>query len=233
MLSSRLSPICICRFIYVSKSTCHMSLSHINTTILILPRMYRAADRTDKFIAHLDSVYRKHLPGHATIADREKLAKVRRRIIWIFGVLKSENVVPTLITAMDDEDLVVQQETVIAFREIKDGRSLPALMTILRWRFEYYDEKTLLYVIQALSYVGNVSVIPQLKAVLNEMLKKSFIELAIRVISIFGKFGEYETIEYLRKIKTNINAKMAASESKQELVDAVDDAIYAIRARLY
>jgi HEAT repeat protein len=192
-----------------------------------------ATDRTRKFIAHLDDIYQKHLPGHATIANREKLAKVRRRIIWMLGVLKSKEAIPTLITSMDDEDAVVQQETIIAFKEIQDERSLPALMTILRWRFESYDEKTLLYALQALYYVGNASIMPQLKAVLSEMLDKSIIELAIRVISIFGKFGDYETIEYLRNVKTSLKHKIVSEETWQELTNASDDAIYEIRARLY
>ncbi len=186
----------------------------------------------DKLIAHMDDVYQKHLPRLSTLANREKLAKVRRRIIWVFRVMKSSKVIPTLITSMDDEDLVVQQETIIAFKDIRDERSLPALMTILRWRFEYYDEKILLYAIQALYHVGNVNIIPQLQAILSEMLDNSLIESSIRIIQVFGKFGHYEAIEYLKNMKIKIKHKVASPEAKQELVDAVDQAINAIRARL-
>ncbi len=211
----------------MSRSQCEVVLEALETL------EGKQLSHLDKFIAHLDDVYQKHLPRLATMADREKHATVRRRVIWIFGVMKNNNAIPTLITSMDDEDLVVQQETVMAFKEIKDERSLPALMTILRWRLEDYDERILLYALQALCYVGNESIVPQLKAVLNEMLERSSIELSVRVIHVFGKFGNYDAIGYLRNVKTNISHKVASSETKRELIDAMDQAIDAIRARLY
>ena len=67
-----------------------------------------------------------------------------------------------------------------------------------------------------------------------EMLDKPIVALSVRVINVFGKFGNYETIEYLRAVKTNIKQKIVASaETEKDLVDAVDAAIDAIRSRLY
>ena len=204
-------------------------LSMSKTQCEIMLNALSSSPQSDRLIACLDDIYQEHLPVHSTRVDREKNAKVRRRIIWAFGLLKDNKAIPTLIQSMDDEDPVVQRETIMAFKIIQDERALPALMTILRWRFEYYDERTLLCAIQALRQVGNASVIPQLKAVLNEMLDKHT-ELAIQVIDVFANLGDYETIEYLRRIQSGI--KQNDFEKKQELTEAVHQAIKRIRSRL-
>jgi HEAT repeat protein len=186
----------------------------------------------DKMIARLEAIYQKHLPECIVLAEKENAAKIRRRVIWIFRVLGNRIAIPALIRSMDDDDSVVQQETVHAFKVIQDQRALPALMTILRWRFEYYDEKTLLYAIQALHQLGNASVIPQLKAVLTEMLEKH-LEMALQVIAVFGKLGNHETIDYLKIVNTRIKQNgIYDIEKKRELGEAVDKAIQELRSRL-
>jgi HEAT repeat protein len=186
----------------------------------------------DQLIADLDDTYRKHLPASSVGSDREKNAKARRRIIWIFSLLKNKKSVPTLIAAMDDEDPIVQQETIAAFRCIQDERLLPALMTILSWRFDYYDEKTLLYALQALRQMGNSNILPQLKAATNAMLEKDT-ELAVQTISLFGQFGNYETLEYLRGVKSYIQEQRThKAEKKQELIESIDQALREVRLHL-
>src|SRR5450759_2034331 len=188
-----------------------------------------SSSHADRLVLRLDDIYQERLAAPTTRAEREKNANARRRVIWLLRMLAHRNAIPTLIQSMDDEDPVVQRETVIAFKAIQDERALPALMTILRWRSEDYDERTLLCAVQALRQLGNASILPQLKAVLNEMLDKHT-ELAVQIIALFAQLGDYQILEYLRKILSGIQQKDAyMPEKKQELTAAVELAMRKIR----
>ncbi len=213
----------------MSKAQCEIVLKDLPIEI---EKRGIAKASLDRLVAYLDDRYQKHLPASIVGSDREKDAKARRRIIWIFGLLKNKASVPTLIAAMDDEDPIVQQETIVAFKSIQDERLLPALMTILSWRFEYYDEKTLLYALQALRQMGNSSILPQLKAVTNEMIEKDT-ELAVQTLALFGQFGNYETLEYLRNVRSSIQEQRTyKAEKKQELMESIEQALKEVRSRL-
>ncbi|MDQ2888531.1 MAG: toll/interleukin-1 receptor domain-containing protein [Chloroflexota bacterium] len=203
--------------LFLSRARCEMVVKKL------------ASSKVERLVLRLDDIYQEHLAAPTTRAEREKNANVRRRAIWILRMLADKNSIPTLIQSMDDEDPVVQQETVIAFKAIQDERALPALMTILRWRSEDYDEKTLLCAVRALRQLGNASILPQLKSVLDEMLDKHT-EIAVQVIDTFAHFGDYQTIEYFRKIMSAIQQKDAyTSEKKQELIEAFEQAMRKIR----
>ncbi|MBV9616991.1 MAG: HEAT repeat domain-containing protein [Ktedonobacteraceae bacterium] len=208
-------------------AVCVMNKSHCEGLLREI-----ASCQLDKLVLELENAYQKHVSVHATGANREKNAQVRRRIIHVLGILKSKKAVPTLLQAMDDEDTIVQRETVVAFKNICDERVLPALITILRWRFEDYDEKTLVCAVQAVGQIGNVSSVPHLKAVLEVMLDRHT-ELAVQIIRVIGSIGAYETIEYLKKVKFRLKRdEHYVPDKGQELIDEVEQAIEKVRSRV-
>jgi HEAT repeat protein len=207
-------------FIMMSKSQCEV-LAH---TI--------SAYQIDGIIVQLDDAYQKQKVVYRAGAEREKSAKIRRRIIWVMGLLKNKNSIATLLQSMDDEDVIVQRETIIAFKNICDERVLPALITILRWRFEDYDEKTLVCAVQAVGQIGNVNSVPHLQAVLETALN-GHTELAVQIIQVIGAIGAYETIEYLKKIKNRLKREERyPPEKAQELIETIEQAIGKMRSRI-
>ncbi|MBA2395731.1 MAG: HEAT repeat domain-containing protein [Ktedonobacteraceae bacterium] len=191
-----------------------------------------AAHPTEQLILALDDAYQEHVSAQVLGADREQNARVRRRIIWTLGLLAHKKAVPTLLQSMDDEDVIVQRETIIAFKSIHDERVLPALITILRWRSEDYDEKTLLCVVQAVGQIGNISSVPHLQAILEAMLDR-YTEVAVQIIQVIGSIGAYETMDYLKKVKYRITSEARyAPEKQQELIEAIEHAIGNVRARI-
>jgi hypothetical protein len=55
-------------------------------------------------------------------------------------------------------------------------------------------------------------------------------EIAVQVIDTFAHFGDYQTIEYFRKIMSTIQQKDSyTSEKKQELTEACEQAMRKIR----
>ncbi len=193
-----------------------------------------------RLIVHLEDVYQDYIhissnsgvPSLLNHNEKQFHTRMRQRIIWILGCLKHNDTIPILIQAIDDQDKIVQYETVKVMKVLGAKRSLPALVTVLQRRAEDFDEKKLLLAVQTIGQIGNVKILPELKSFLLEMLNKHNIELSVQAIGALGRLGDYDTIGYLRNTKSNVMRNELKSDAeKQEICAAIDQAIKELRSQ--